>query len=48
VLPVNAGEPHGPGVAGEQDTVRVLFEPPVLSLGEGLHFRIGEAQLPVC
>jgi hypothetical protein len=42
VLPVAAGQPHGPGTAGQRDTVRVLFEPPVLSLGDNLHFRIGE------
>lgn len=41
VVPVPAGQPHGPGTAGERDTVRVLFEPPVLSLGDSLHFRIG-------
>ncbi|WIA10095.1 hypothetical protein OEZ85_010302 [Tetradesmus obliquus] len=41
VVPVQAGQPHGRGTAGEGDTVRVLFEPPVLSLGSGLHFRIG-------
>jgi hypothetical protein len=41
VVPVKAGQPHGRGTAGEGDTVRVLFEPPVLSLGSGLHFRIG-------
>lgn len=42
VLPVPAGQPHGLTTAGERDTVRVLFEPPVLSLGDALHFRIGE------
>jgi hypothetical protein len=47
VLPVQAGQPHGRGTAGEGDTVRVLFEPPVLSLGSGLHFRIGAVQLHV-
>lgn len=42
VVPIAAGEPHGQGrTAGDQDTVRVLFEPPVLSLGNALHFRIG-------
>ncbi|KAF6265274.1 hypothetical protein COO60DRAFT_1623933 [Scenedesmus sp. NREL 46B-D3] len=41
LVPVEAGQPHGRGTAGEGDTVRVLFEPPVLSLGTGLHFRIG-------
>jgi hypothetical protein len=45
VVPVEAGQPHGRGTAGEGDTVRVLFEPPVLSLGSGLHFRIGALQL---
>ncbi|KAF8069498.1 PAP8 [Scenedesmus sp. PABB004] len=42
LVPVAAGEAHGPGgVAGDGDTVRVFFEPPVLQLG-GLHVRIGE------
>eukprot|EP00878_Enallax_costatus_P021145 GHUV01022378.1.p1 GENE.GHUV01022378.1~~GHUV01022378.1.p1 ORF type:complete len:153 (+),score=50.07 GHUV01022378.1:1456-1914(+) len=41
VVPVAAGEPHGAGTAGVQDTVKVLFEPPVLSLGKSLHLRIG-------
>lgn len=41
VVPVPAGQPHGPVTAGERDTVRVLFEPPVLSFGDSLHFRIG-------
>jgi hypothetical protein len=41
VVPVPAGQPHGTEAAGERDTVRVLFEPPVLSLGDSLHFRIG-------
>lgn len=45
VVPVAAGQPHGlRDTAGERDTVKVLFEPPVLSLGDALHFRIGEAQ----
>jgi hypothetical protein len=46
VLPVAAGQKHGDGVAGEKDTVRVLFEPPVLSLGESIHFRIGGCEEP--
>jgi len=45
VVPLPAGQPHGPSTTtGERDTVRVLFEPPVLSLGDALHFRIGEAE----
>lgn len=41
VIPVAAGEPHGSGKAGDRDTVEVLFEPPVLSLADCLHLRIG-------
>lgn len=45
VVPLRAGQPHGPSTTtGERDTVRVLFEPPVLSLGDALHFRIGEPE----
>lgn len=45
IMPVEAGQPHGRGVAGEGDTVKVLFEPPVLSLCNALHFRIGGSML---
>lgn len=48
VIPVPEGQPHGLGTAGQRDTVRVLFEPPVLSLGDSLHFRIGGWVLLVC
>lgn len=48
VVPVQAGQPHGQGVAGEADTVKVLFEPPVLFLGSSLHIRIGARRLAGC
>lgn len=48
VIPVAEGEPHGAGKAGQQDTVKVLFEPPVLSLADRLYLRIGENLSSTC